>query len=74
MATSRKDYRAAAEAFKVASAFERREARDALAHAARLLADHFKRDNPAFRYDRFFEACGLDAFGHVTPAPQEASA
>lgn len=65
MATSRKDYQAAALAFKTAAAFEPLEAREALAHAARLLADDFKASNPRFRYDRFFEACGLDAFGHV---------
>jgi hypothetical protein len=27
---------------------------------ARCLADMFKKDNPAFRYDRFFTAAGLD--------------
>lgn len=29
------------------------------------LAIAFKADNSRFQYDRFFEACGLDAFGEI---------
>lgn len=31
----------------------------------RNLADMYKRDNPKFRYDTFYEACGLDEWGQV---------
>lgn len=37
----------------------------AVAGVAREMADYFKSDNPSFRYDTFFEACGLDPFGDV---------
>lgn len=33
------------------------------ASAVRALADDLKRDNSSFRYDRFFQACGLDEYG-----------
>lgn len=36
-----------------------------VADVARSLADKFKRDNPKFRYDKFFEACGLDVYGEL---------
>lgn len=34
-----------------------------VAWLARQIADDLKRDNRAFRYDKFFEACGLDEHG-----------
>lgn len=37
----------------------------AVAGIARELADYFKSDNPNFRYDTFFDACGLDEWGEV---------
>lgn len=39
----------------------------AVALVTRAIAIDLKRDNAAFRYDRFFEACGLDAHGQVIP-------
>lgn len=39
--------------------------RDTLATAARNVAQSFKIDRSEFRYDKFFEACGLDGFGYV---------
>jgi hypothetical protein len=38
----------------------------AIADVARQLAEMFKRDNSAFRYDRFFPACRLDMLGELT--------
>lgn len=38
---------------------------DAIAKCIReSIAPAFKRDNARFRYDTFFVACGLDAFGY----------
>lgn len=37
----------------------------AIATMARELADVFKANNPRFRYDTFFAACGLDEWGEV---------
>ncbi len=34
-----------------------------VAVAARAVADVLKADNPRFRYDAFFDACGLDPYG-----------
>lgn len=75
MSATRKDYRAAAAAFAGALA-SYPESAEGISRAARDLATHFKSDNPRFRFDIFFEACGLDSFGDVKPAakPQEASA
>lgn len=39
----------------------------AIAGVAREMADYFKSDNPNFRYDVFFDACGLDEWGEVHP-------
>lgn len=36
-----------------------------VAGIARELADYFKSNNPSFRYDFFYEACGLDEWGEV---------
>lgn len=71
MAMSRKNYRATAEIIKmvVNSAEFMPESGPAVlmtaSSIARALADEFKRDNSAFRYDTFFEAAGLDPFGHA---------
>lgn len=35
----------------------------AVAGVARELADYFKSNNSNFRFDTFFEACGLDEWG-----------
>lgn len=40
-----------------------------VADLAKGLADAFKEDNAAFRYDRFFPACGLDNWGELKPSP-----
>lgn len=37
----------------------------AIAALARDLAQTFKRDNSNFRYDTFYEACGLDLHGAI---------
>lgn len=70
MSMSRKDYRAAAAVIKaeleqVADYSDRFVAQASIASIARALAENFKRDNSAFRYDTFFEACGLDYDGKV---------
>lgn len=64
MAMSRKHYREAAETVKEVTAaagtgVEVRAASD----IAQGLARMFKRDNSNFRYDTFYEACGLDEWG-----------
>lgn len=38
--------------------------RSAAAHTVRALAVVLKEDNPRFRYDTFYEACGLDSYGY----------
>jgi hypothetical protein len=38
-----------------------------IARRARRFADCFKADNPAFSYDWFFGACGLDNWGEPLP-------
>lgn len=66
MAMSRKDYRAAASVIKVElETAPDRTAQHSVSCVARGLADNFKRDNSAFRYDTFYTACGLDYFGKV---------
>ena len=39
--------------------------RQGVAMTASRLADVLQADNPRFRYDRFFAACGLDAYGEL---------
>lgn len=39
--------------------------KDTVAATARTIATGLKIDNPQFRYDTFYEACGLDYFGYV---------
>lgn len=62
---SRKHYRDVATAIHDAQTIADDATRKAIAALARELADRFRRDNAAFRFDRFFEACGLDAFGDM---------
>jgi hypothetical protein len=61
---SRKHYRQIAAVINDNRRSESAIARLAVAGVARDIADILKRDNPRFRYDKFFEACGLDAFGN----------
>lgn len=37
--------------------------RNGVKQLTQRLAEEMKRDNPRFRYDKFFEACGLDGWG-----------
>ena len=65
---SRKNYRAVAEIIKrhLDAEMEGQSgeaARQAIASVARSLADHFKAENYNFRYDKFYEACGLNEWG-----------
>ena len=64
MAMSRKDYTKIADIINDNLADTMVESR-AVAGVARELADYFKSDNPSFRYDVFFNACGLDSFGEL---------
>lgn len=60
---SRKHYKLIAEAIRrklIASG----QCRDAQLAMVRAVADALKADNSAFRYDTFFEACGLTAEEH----------
>jgi hypothetical protein len=41
----------------------------AVSDVAKGIADVLKWDNRAFRYDRFFPACGLDSWGEILPTP-----
>lgn len=65
VALSRQDFQAAADTIARALRTDNEAARITAAFIARDLADHFKKRNSAFRYDRFFEACGLDSFGYL---------
>lgn len=38
---------------------------DSVALVARSIAEDLKMNDQKFRYDKFFEACGLDNFGYV---------
>lgn len=63
MATARM-YRDVADSIERMVAHAERQAdKEVIAHVTRELADCLKRDNRAFRYDKFFEACGLNEFG-----------
>lgn len=68
MAMSRQNYNATAATVKhhldMYNKLDRE--RVAIAKLVRDLAADFKADNSAFRYDRFFEACGLDSFGRLS--------
>jgi hypothetical protein len=60
---SRRFYTAIAGNFK--AALDREHDLDAIASVARDVATTCKIDNPNFRYDWFFDACGLDSHGYV---------
>jgi len=63
---TRKNYRSVAEGIKhVLDSDENPIFKRAVAATTRSLAEEFKRDNSNFRYDKFYEACGLDSFGEV---------
>lgn len=64
---SRVDYRIIADGFARSLENEATDiGRMAVARAVRLLADEFKNENRSrFRYDTFFLACGLDAWGDL---------
>ncbi len=68
MAMSRKNYRAVAESIKGRLEANYEDAYNEvlveISALARDLARVFKQDNHNFRYDKFFEACGLDSFGY----------
>lgn len=66
MAASRKLYVRLAGDFKIdlSNAEDDLKAYNTIAKVIReTVAPALKADNPAFRYDTFFAACGLDAFG-----------
>jgi hypothetical protein len=66
MAMSRKDYRAFAAVLKESlEASETQGEKYIVARTAKELAVTMKSDNSNFRYDTFFEACGLDGWGEV---------
>lgn len=65
MAASRKTYIRLADRLRGDLLASSTDEKDAVARAVRSVADALKEDNRAFRYDRFFEACGLDSFGYV---------
>lgn len=73
MAMSRKHYRAFAEEIKWqvdrVSQMRKSRSKEAATLTITILADGIartcKRDNPNFRFDTFFEACGLDANGNM---------
>lgn len=65
---SRKDYTKIAESIHDSldsRYFTATEFRLGVAETARNLADVFKADNPHFRHDFFFEACGLNSMGYL---------
>lgn len=66
MAITQKNYRAFAEEIKLSIARDVGEGGGGqeIASVARRIADVMKADNPRFRYDTFFEACGLDSYGY----------
>lgn len=66
MAMSRNDYTKIADIINDNLADTMVESR-AIAGVAREMADYFKSDNPNFRYDTFFSACGLDEWGEIHP-------
>lgn len=63
---SRKDYRAIADVIENEMRFAKSdETRQAIANIAREMARVFKADNPRFRFDVFYSACGLTEWGQV---------
>jgi len=65
MAASRKTYRLIAERLSAVLEHAGSGEKDGIAKATRAVADGLKFDNPAFRFDKFFEAVGLDSHGYV---------
>ena len=65
MAASRKTYRVVAERLEFVLRNAASDEKDGIAKAVRAVADGLKFDNPAFRFDKFFEAVGLDMHGYV---------
>lgn len=66
MTMTRKHYREVAEVISNNLRFEDApDGKDAIAGVAQDLAAMFKRDNSNFRYDTFYQACGLDIWGNV---------
>jgi hypothetical protein len=56
----------------IAKALEREDiCKDSVALVTRKLASNFKFESSRFRYDTFFEACGLDSFGYVKGTSHE---
>jgi hypothetical protein len=41
----------------------------AVSDVAKGIADSFKNHDPNYRYDSWFEVCGLDAWGECLPNP-----
>jgi len=73
MSMTRKHYREAAEEISIILNYTSDPvAKAAVADVARSLAAMFKRDNSNFRYDTFYEACGLDLWGNVKAEESEA--
>lgn len=63
---TRQVYRDIAESFRIALRRDGSPIRGGqTAYIARMVAADLKRDNRRFRYDLFYEACGLDEFGEV---------
>ena len=63
MSLSRKHYRKIAEIFN--RQLDKHGQTVPIDELASEIADMLKGDNSAFRYDKFFRACGLDQYGYV---------
>jgi hypothetical protein len=61
---TRRDYRAVAFALKAQLEDNTNDA-DTVANVARAIANQLKLESEHFRYDYFFDAVGLDKWGHV---------
>ncbi len=64
MTATRKLYNEVADTIKFRVGMAEGDELKTVASLVRDLANDFKRDNRAFRFDRFFEACGLDSVGY----------
>lgn len=66
---SKVDYRDTADAIKgvvQTTPLNHDAERDGVSRTVKAVADAFKARNPRFRYDTFFEACGLNSWGDFT--------